>query len=651
MQIKETERSTLLILEDEPAHSEAIKRSLSLMKNDYILILAASLKEFHNTISETNPDLVIADMNLPDGTAFDLLKGKVESQPWPVVVMTSFGDEETAVKAIKSGAMDYIVKSTEAFRNIEHVITRNLREWRNIQKRRESEKKFQMLFETMAQGVIYYNVQMEVIAANSAAEKVFGLSLEQMQNKPFFGPGVRIVYEDGSILTENEHPALLSLNSGLVVKDTVLGINHPQNHDVKWLLVNAIPQFKENEKKPFQVFLTFTDITELKRTELELKKAKEKAEESDRLKSVFVANISHEIRTPMNGILGFAELLKLPEITKDSMEEYLEVIEASGKRMLNIINDLIDISRIEAGQIEIRKENTNIQELLTQMMLLFKTESDKKGIALKLNIQLPYKEYRVETDETRLSQIITNLLKNALKFTKNGYIELGCKINDFDYLHFYVKDTGSGIRKELQDKIFERFRQGDFADQYEGVGLGLAISKAYVELLGGRIWIDSQPGKGSVFYFEIPIANKKPAKTLMKGQENIVKSIPCLSILVAEDDEISFLFLKEALKRVGVVVYRAKNGSEAVNMIKNQSNINMVIMDIKMPVMTGIEATRHIKEISPGTPVIIQSAYANQKEIQNSFEAGCDDYITKPIDLKTLLNKISLYCNINMPTT
>lgn len=515
--MKNETNNFLIILEDEPAHAEAIKRSLSDSVNDCRILVASSLKEFDNIVKDILPSLVLADINLPDGTAFSMLRDNIDKQPWPVVVMTSYGDEETAVKAIKMGALDYIVKSPEAFRNIEHVVKRNLREWHIIQKSRESEKKFRMLFERMSQGVIYQDDNGRITEANFAAEKITGYNLEQMKESDFFNPGPWVnIGDDGSLITGEEHPAFTALRTGLPVTDRIMGIFHQRTDEFIWLLLDAVPQFRNEEYRPYQVFTAFTDITELKVTEMELKRAKAKAEESDRLKSAFLANMSHEIRTPMNGILGFADLLTEPGISEDEQNMYIEVINSSGRRMLEIVNDLIDISKIEAGQIEIKKENTNIPRLLDELKIFFMPEAEKKGIILTGNIKLPSGEFYVETDKGKLAQIITNLLKNALKFTgKNGFIELGCMLRNDSYVFFYVKDTGAGIRKELQETIFERFRQGDRASEHDGVGLGLAISKAYVEMLGGEIGIESEPGKGSTFFFTLPYSGQSmTAKTL-----------------------------------------------------------------------------------------------------------------------------------------
>lgn len=659
MKNKETK---IIILEDEPAHAEAIRRALNRPNDSCTITIVDTLKDFEKIISLVHPDLVMADMNLPDGNALSLLKGSVESQPWPVLVMTSFGDEELAVKALKSGALDYIVKSPETFKNIQHVVNRNIREWRSIKRSRlseealrESEKKFRTLFETMAQGVIYQDAEGFIIEANPAAEKMLGLTLAQMQKRYFYDNRLRAIREDGSEFPAEAHPALAALKTGLSIKDIIMGIFNPDINQCRWVIINAIPQFRHGEAKPYQVFTTFTDITEVKHAEealqrqnLELKKAKEKAEESDRLKSAFMANMSHEIRTPMNGILGFADLLKRPNLSGESQSKYIDIIEVSGRRMLEIINDLIDISRIEAGQIEIKKETFDVLELVDELYTFFTPEAKSKGITLTKNIQLDPENRKIETDRTKVAQIITNLIKNALKFTgREGNIEIGCKITTNQHIQFYIKDNGPGIRREIQDKIFDRFRQGDVSQTeiHEGVGLGLSISKAFVELLGGEIGLDSSPEKGSTFFFSIPYERKTIiAGTTKETPVPIQEPASSLNVLIAEDDHPSYMLLKEVFERNNIHTYHVKNGQDAVRAVETNTDIDLVIMDIKLPVMNGLEATQKIKEIRAEVPVIAQSAFVTETDIQNAIEAGCNDYITKPIKLNELLDKIAQYC-------
>ena len=282
-------------------------------------------------------------------------------------------------------------------------------------------------------------------------------------------------------------------------------INKSKTGKLYWANKSISPIIDERGKITNYVSIG-EDITEEKNNEAELIKAKEKAEESDRLKSAFLANISHEIRTPMNGILGFADLLKEPDLTRENQKEFLDVIEKCGSRMLNIINDLIDISKIEAGETTLRVKRTNINKTLHELHLFFMPEGARKNIRIDFHCDLPEDESYIETDSTKLQQILTNLIKNAVKFTEEGSIIFGYRKKNLKF-EFFVTDTGPGIDPEHKNLIFERFRQGVLGKmpKYEGAGLGLAISKAYVELLGGSIWMESELGKGSTFYFELPI--------------------------------------------------------------------------------------------------------------------------------------------------
>ena len=294
------------------------------------------------------------------------------------------------------------------------------------------------------------------------------------------------------------------INSGKAIFDQIEDFADNKGNK-KWISTTKIP-LRNNEGEITGIIGIGHDMTERKKIEEELTKAKEKAEESDRLKSAFLANMSHEIRTPMNGILGFAELLKEPKLKGEVQQIYIDIIEKSGARLLAIINDIISISKVESGQIDISISNTNIQEQLEYVYMFFKPEADKKGIQLSYKKSRSEQNETVQTDRDKIYAILINLVKNALKFTNEGTIEFGYRKKGND-LKFYVKDTGPGINEDLLKIIFERFRQGNESKNrnYEGAGLGLAISKAYVEMLGGQIWIESEFGKGSTFYFTIPL--------------------------------------------------------------------------------------------------------------------------------------------------
>lgn len=382
--------------------------------------------------------------------------------------------------------------------------------------------------------------------------------------------------------------------------------------------------------------------------------AKEKAEENDRLKSAFLANMSHEIRTPMNGILGFAEILKEPDLSGEEQQECISVIQKSGTRMLSIINDIICISKVEAGQMEIVVSETDINEQVEYIYTFFKPEVEDKGMRLIMKKGLSSQDAIIKTDREKLYAILTNLVKNAIKYSNTGTIEFGYRIvRDKELipdLEFFVKDTGIGIPKDRQQAIFERFVQADVSDKMalQGAGLGLSISKAYVEMLGGNIWMESEPGKGSVFYFTIPFNNKQEEKEIIKNEDQVepkTNRIKQLKILIVEDDEASELLLSKAVERFGKDVLKVRTGVEAVEACFNNLDFDLVLLDLKMPDMNGYEAARRIRQFNKDVIIIAQTAFGLLGDKEKAIEAGCNDYIAKPILTDELMQVLQKYFN------
>ena len=403
-----------------------------------------------------------------------------------------------------------------------------------------------------------------------------------------------------------------------------------------------------NEKSEITHFIGIKeDITESKRLQKESLKAKEKAEESDRLKSAFLANMSHEIRTPMNGILGFTELLKEPKLSGEVQQEYIDIIEKSGARMLNIINDIINISKVEAGEVEISLSETNVNEQIEYLHTFFSPEVKQKGIQIRFNNALNSKEASIKTDCEKMYAILTNLVKNAIKFTNEGYVEFGY-VKKGNFLEFYVKDSGMGISKYEQKFIFERFRQANesLSRNKAGSGLGLAISKAYIELLGGEIWVESELGKGSTFYFTIPYIKEQDVQKTIKVDIPINKihtPIKKLKILIVEDDEISKLLMTIAVKKFAKEILKVSTGFDAIETCRNNPDIDLVMMDINMPEMDGYEATGKIRKFNKDLIIIAQTANGLSTDRENAINAGCTDYISKPVNIITLTELIEKY--------
>jgi len=391
----------------------------------------------------------------------------------------------------------------------------------------------------------------------------------------------------------------------------------------------------------------FRDITKEKQTEIELIKAKEQAEESDRLKSAFLANMSHEIRTPMNGILGFAGLLKTPELTGENQQKYIDIIEKSGERMLNIINDIVSISKIESGLMSINLEETNFNEQVEFIYNFFKPEVESKNLQFLLKESISFSEAIIYTDREKVFAILTNLVKNAIKFTEKGFIELGYFKKD-NFLQFYIKDSGIGVPKDRQEAIFERFIQADIYDKNakQGAGLGLSITKAYIELLGGDLWVASDKGKGSTFYFRLPCQTAKVTEEIEKIEilnHTDINPTKMLKILIVDDDQSSEVLLSIALEEFAKEIVVARNGIEAVEMCRKHTDIDLILMDIQMPEMDGYEATKQIRKFNSQVYIIAQTAYALAGDKEKVLDVGCNDYITKPIKMDELHELISIY--------
>ena len=490
----------------------------------------------------------------------------------------------------------------------------------------------------MTQGVVYHKPSGDILRANQAAARILGLSLDQLYGKTSLDPRWKSIHEDRTEYRGETHPAQITIKTKKAVRNSIMGVYIPEKNDYSWININSIPRFN-NKNELIQIVVTFEDITEIK-------KAKEKAEESDRLKSAFLANMSHEIRTPMNGILGFAELLKNPELNDNKQQEFISIIQKSGARMLSIINDIIDISKIEAGLMKLDVEETNINEQIEYIYTFFKPEVEAKGMKLMFKTTLSAQEATIKTDREKVYAILTNLVKNAIKYSKEGTIEVGYK-KEGENLEFYVKDTGTGIPKERQQSIFERFIQADTEDKMapEGAGLGLSITKAYLEMLGGKIWVESEEGIGSTFYFTLPYITEPIKETADQQLDASDKIDPArkLKILIGEDDETSELLLKEKLATIGKEVLIAKTGADAVESCRNNPDIDLILMDIRMPEMGGYEATRKIREFNKEVVIIAQTAYGLSGDREKAIEAGCNDYISKPIGIAELLALIQKY--------
>ncbi len=488
----------------------------------------------------------------------------------------------------------------------------------------------EQLFSNSPVAIIQVDPTGMILSANVSFETIFG-------------------YRNADVIGENLDelivPEVLKSEALNFYKETIKGtainevsIRKRKNGAIIYVSIAGVPIKTNGENAGF--YFMYTDITKQKIAEEALIKARDRAEESDRLKTAFMHNISHEIRTPMNAIVGFSALLTEPELTSESRQSFIDTIVQSSNHLLTIINDIVEISNIEAKLVRISKEEVDLNDTLKRIAEIFQLKIREKNKSLRIVTKVPEKSSMLLTDNTKLYQILSNLVNNAMKFTEAGKIEIGYSKVDKN-IEFFVEDTGIGINEENLNKIFERFYQVEYSEnrQYEGTGLGLSISKAYIELLGGKIWVNSKPQKGSVFYFTIPseeVTTKE--QVLQKAPIELTISKSGKKVLVAEDIESNFKLIRYYLTSTDIQVIHAQNGKEAVDYVKANKDVDLILMDIKMPVMDGYTAIKLIREIDPDIPIIAQTAYADDKI--KAREVGCNAFIAKPFQKQQLLSAI-----------
>ncbi len=476
-----------------------------------------------NETEQAKFEVIILDYRMPGLNALEFTKiiRQERKLQMPVILVTGQGNEEVAIQALKLGVNEYLVKRDNYLYRLPSMIMNSHQHYQLIQKQAAlavSEENYKRLFNENADGITIFNIRENelpsiILDVNAGAADMLGYSKEELMkiNPNIFETDIdpekigRRIEELKTKGCSNFETTLQRKNGDKIFVD------------VKSLVINY-----SNQPAIMNIA---RDITERKRVEQELIIAKEHAEESDRLKSAFLANMSHEIRTPMNGILGFSELLKEPGLSGEEQRKYIKIIEKSGARMLNILSEIMDISKMESGQMDVSLQETNINERLKDTYILLKPEANSKRIDLSFKCNLSDEDAITLTDSNKLYSILTNLVKNAIKYTDKGSIEFGCERVEtrhaLSLLQFYVKDTGIGIPKDRQEAIFERFIQADIKDiqARQGAGLGLSIAKAFVEMLGGRIWVDSEVGVGSTFYFTLPNQTASSKRVIEKSRD------------------------------------------------------------------------------------------------------------------------------------
>lgn len=505
-----------------------------------------------------------------------------------------------------------------------------------------SEERFRQLAEN-TEDIFWLSDDKNILYINPSFEKVWGRSRTEIIENPnlldkWIHPDDKQLYHPWFDISALEHQSSYLEQYRIITP----------NGEIRWLWSRRFPIYN-SDGKLYRIAGIASDVTEQKQTEEALINAKEKAMESDKLKSAFLANISHEIRTPMNGILGFAELLKTNK-HPEAQEQFIDIISKSSTRLLHIIEDIVDISKLEAGQLQIKKENVHLHDLLREIFETFKKEQEilgKEHIDFSADCEISNNELYLLTDGYRLRQVLANLLSNAFKFTDSGVVKFGYRIIAQKTIEFYVQDTGIGISKEFQNQLFKRFQQVDDSNsrRFGGTGLGLAICEGIVKLLGGHIWLTSEKDKGTTFFFTIPFV--EPANLNQSAQNNTAaKEIinwSSKTILIVEDDLINLEYFKVLLHSTSINLISVSSGEDAVSICTENQNIDLVLMDLRLPQMSGYEAFEKIRRLRPKLPIIAQSAFAMAEDTVRCLNFGFSDFIAKPINKNAFFNIVKKY--------
>jgi signal transduction histidine kinase len=516
-----------------------------------------------------------------------------------------------------------------------HQIELELQNEELIQAKEQAElafEKYTELYDFAPNAYFTLTKNAEIVELNLAGAKMLGKERSQRQNNHFglfvsngskavFNHFIEKVFE--SFTTENCEVTLTTIDNSI-------------------LNVYLTGIARENEN---HCFVMATDITHRKQMELELMHEKEHAQESDRLKTAFLQNMSHEIRTPLNAIKGFSELLVKNHNNENKLQKFTKIIDQRSNDLLEIINDILDIAKIESGQLPVYLEECNLAELfdeLTSQFNEYQIHHNKQHIKFNMHAYCDPSGSIIITDKVKLKQIFVNLLTNAFKFTDKGTIEGGCKLENHNLI-FYVSDTGIGIPADKQNVVFERFAQLRQAENRAvgGTGLGLSIIKGLLSLLGGEVFLESEPGSGSTFSFTFPCkaAHPLPKKASVFNKLTVCY-FPDKTILIVEDEVYNAEYIKEVLADTGINIIFAETGSEAIRIAASQP-VDLVLMDIQLPDMDGYQAAKQIKQHNPALKFIAQTAYAAITDKQKAFDAGFCDYISKPIKIDLLLSVIT----------
>lgn len=661
MRYLETTRIPYKTIKDDIEAELGISIDITKRKEDEELInkFSEAIKQSPNTIIITdtygNIEYTNPRFTHINGYSADEVKGWNLRQLEPEEHLQDFYDEIWSTilsgnpwkgefsKKTKDGAFILEQSIVSPIKNEMGKITNFLVIVEDVTALKENELRLKTLIQNIPDAIIFKDGNKQWLEANKAA-----ISLFKLGDIDFRGKTANDLSEWSDVYKRLAESADQTDEVAFKLKTTLSMEEYipPYDGNMKTFEFTKVPLFHSDGSRKGLIVIG-RNITDRINKEKELIKAKEKAEENDRFKTAFLQNISHEIRTPMNAIIGFAKMLEMPGISPDKQRGFTSIINNNANQLLSIITNVLTISSLEIRKEDVYERKVNINNLILNLMSSYESVVVDKGIALTVKKSLSFEQAEVYTDKTKLTQILNNLLNNAFKFTNKGLIEFGYELKPSvrgrtQYeLVFFVKDTGIGIEEEWFDRIFDRFVQVDLLEnrKYGGNGIGLSISKGFVELMGGRIWVESEKNRGSKFCFTIPY---KPVDISLTDEYGDEAENEIQKVLVAEDVEFNYILIEEILKGMNYSLIHARDGNEAIEMCKADADIQLILMDIKMPVMDGYSAAKLIKEFRPGLPIIAQTAYALDNEVTQYGDAF-NDYISKPINVEELKMTLKKY--------
>lgn len=628
----------ILVLEDSAYDLEIMLELL--LDAGFILDLTHvnNQSDFESSLQKNFYNIILSDYNLPGFNAFGALEICNQICPdVPFICISGSIGEEKAIELLKLGAIDYVLKDRPerlpfAIKRALAESKANLNQKKAIKALFESEKRFKQVAEDALEWIWEIDTEGLYTYSSPVIKNLLGYSPEEIVGKFHF-------YD--LFVPDRKDELLKSSLELMSKKDLFRQFENPNLHkngNIIILETNGSPIF-DSDGNYIGYRGVDTDITERKKMLEDLIAAKIKAEESDKLKTAFLHNISHEIRTPLNGILGFGQLLTETHIPDDQKVEYFEIIKKSSNRLMNTISDYIDMAMLFSGTMRAQMTEFDLDTLLDKIIEGIRHKDKSGDVIFTSSLPANQQRLRLYSDPEFIRKIIEVLLNNAIKFTKYGTINFGYEKLP-GQLNFFVEDTGEGVAPDKLELIFEMFAQEDYsnAKAHSGSGLGLSIAKGLVKLLGGEIHINSTKNKGSVFCFTIPYNEPEENNSIATKSTTNNNSEKDILILIAEDEQMNYLYLAEVMKLSGFKIIRAETGEEAVELCKQNDDINLVLMDIKMPVLNGIEATKQIHVFKPELPIIAITAYAQTGDKHRCIEAGCIGYLAKPIRKEDILN-------------